>query len=182
MIHGPAVIIVGSKEVKAGDIIYIVISSGPDIEEIPMPYLVGLDVEAAKSLLSDNKLTCEIIEQYSDLPVGTVIMQSVAKDAMIAQTSVVQITVSKGLEPDTPDEPTPGGSVQTTYVFSVEIPAHSAEYSVKIVQDGNDVYNNTHGPEAEEVSAILVGPSGGTANVVVLVNDSVWTTETVNFR
>ena len=170
------------KEVKAGDIIYIVISSGPDIEEIPMPYLVGLDVEAAKSLLSDNKLTCEIIEQYSDLPVGTVIMQSVAKDAMIAQTSVVQITVSKGLEPDTPDDPTPGGSVQTTYVFNVEIPAHSAEYSVKIVQDGNAVYNNTHGPEAEEVSAILVGPSGSTANVVVLVNDSVWTTETVNFR
>ena len=147
-----------------------------------MPYLVGLDVEAAKSLLSDNKLTCEVIEQYSDLPVGTVIMQSVAKDTMIAQTSVVQITVSIGLEPDTPDDPQPSVSVQTTSIFSVEIPAHSAEYAVKIMQDGNEVYNGTHGPDAEEISTILVGHSGSSSSVVVLVNDTIWSTETVYFR
>ena len=174
------------KEVKSGDIIYIVISSGPDIIEIPMPYLVGFDVEIAKSLLSDNKLTCEIIEQYSDLPVGTVIMQSVAKDTMIAQTSVVQITVSKGFEPDVPDAPDEPAhnntAVNTTSRYSVEIPAHSEKYSVRILQDGQEVYNAMHGNDAEEITVTLVGPSGSTSQVVVMVNDSMWTTDSVYFR
>lgn len=164
-------------EVKAGDVIYIVISSGPDIVEVPMPNLIGLDAEVAKSILSDNKLTCEVVEQYSDLPYGTVILQSVAKDTMIAQTSVVTITVSKGFESDQ------GSTEQTrsTYEFKTELPPMHSAYTLVIYQDEVEVYRALQAAAGGDFTLTLVGISGATSEVQVNINDTVWGTHKVIF-
>ena len=131
----------------------------------------------AKSILSDNKLTCEVVEQYSDLPYGTVILQSVAKDTMIAQTSVVTITVSKGFESDQ------GSTEQTrsTYEFKTELPPMHYAYTLVIYQDEVEVYRALQAAAGGDFTLTLVGISGATSEVQVNINDTVWGTHKVIF-
>ncbi len=167
------------SEVKEGDVIYLIVSSGPDIESVPMPDLLGLNVEVAKSLLADNKLTCEVEERYDiSAPAGTVIGQSVAAKTMVEQTTVIKIIVSLGEEPTVPDVTQPPAAL---YVYPVGLPVAAEPYSVVVQQDDTTVYTGTHDGSGTSQEINIVGVVGSKSVIKVYVNGNLYSTSEVEF-
>lgn len=169
------------SEVKEGDVITIVVSSGPVLEEIPMPQVEGLDVEAAKSILTDNKLPCEVKEEFSYAPVGQVIRQSVAPETVIMQGTTVIITVSKGSEYTEPDPSvTAPPKRQATFNYTVIMPEREQDYLASLKQDGEIIATRTM--NGGEWTVTLVGDEGSSSKIEVYIDEDKVFNDTVNFE
>ena len=169
------------SEVKEGDVITIVVSSGPVLEEIPMPQVEGLDVEDAKSILTDNKLPCEVKEEFSYAPVGQVIRQSVAPETVIMQGTTVIITVSKGSEYTEPDPSiTAPPKRQATFNYTVIMPEREQDYLASLKQDGEIIATRTM--NGGEWTVTLVGDEGSSSKIEVYIDEDKVFNDTVNFE
>ena len=86
-------------ELSPGSVVYLTVSAGPEILTVNMPNLVGLSEIAAIQKIEGSNLSYGGSEYMtSDLPVGTVIGQSVDAFSEIAEHSKVTLRVSTGPE------------------------------------------------------------------------------------
>ena len=86
-------------EVTEGAAVTIYVNVLAAVTEAIMPDLVGSTKETAVTALYKKGITSvSINEVVSELPVGTVIAQSVPADSVVALADTVTITVSKGPE------------------------------------------------------------------------------------
>ena len=84
---------------EKGNVVYLTVSAGPEIEYVSMPNLVGLSETAAIEKIEASELMYGGSEYvHSDLPTGTVIGQSVENYSLIASHSKVILRVSTGPE------------------------------------------------------------------------------------
>lgn len=82
---------------KAGQIVTIYISKGPEFKKIKMPNVTGMDQASAIQLLKDNNLEYTTREEYSaTAEKGTVISQNPVADLMVEEGTVVTLVISKG--------------------------------------------------------------------------------------
>lgn len=89
--------------IPAGSTVYVTISSGPTVERVQVPNLVGSSYGYAVSKLESAKLALGTVTySYSDLPEGTVFWQSIDPYTMVDERTKVYIQVSKG--PEEPEE------------------------------------------------------------------------------
>lgn len=99
-----------------GQTVVLVVSAGPDLTVVPVPELVGMDIEEAKKKLDSLDLKYNIGYYDSKEPKGTVIFQSVKQMEMVRSGTTINLQVSNGpeeeiddpqtSETDTPDEHT----------------------------------------------------------------------------
>ena len=91
-----------SSNIKEGSVIKLILSSGSQSDLIIMPNLRGMDLEAAKVMLSDSGLQVgEITEMPSpNTPKGYVIDQSVHENAELAYGTKIDLVISSELNPD----------------------------------------------------------------------------------
>ena len=99
------------EELPAGSTVYISVSGGPELKEIPMPNVVGKTQESAVSEL--KKLTIDVgtitAVENSDYPKGVIFWQSIEAGEMVTPHTMVYMKVSAGAkETPTPSiEPSP---------------------------------------------------------------------------
>lgn len=93
------------EKLPAGATIYITISTGPQVETVIMPYLVGYSQKEAEELISAYRLNLVSVGTlFSDTaPVGTVVSQNVEAGTEIAVNSKIYLQISLGPE----NTPTP---------------------------------------------------------------------------
>lgn len=96
--------------VAAGSTVVVYVSRQQVTTTTTVPNLIGLEsVDDARTLLVQKHLVMgSQTEQYSDMPVGTIIGQSVAAGSTVKLNTRVSVTVSAGPEPTpepTPEEP-----------------------------------------------------------------------------
>ena len=85
------------ENIPASQKITIYIAVTQKIVDVPVPNLVGLDIEEARRVLNVHRLTVgEISRVESDAPVGTVIHQTPDEGTRIAMNSRVNLTISIG--------------------------------------------------------------------------------------
>ena len=85
------------EQLNQGSIVYITVSSGPEIVYVEVPNLVGLSEDAAKSKLESTRLSYGSTQYIaSDFEVGTVIGQEPAAFASAEEHTKVYIQVSSG--------------------------------------------------------------------------------------
>ena len=85
------------EQLNQGSIVYITVSSGPEIIYVEVPNLVGLSEDAAKSKLESTRLSYGSTQYIaSDFEVGTVIGQEPAAFASAEEHTKVYIQVSSG--------------------------------------------------------------------------------------
>ena len=85
------------SSVKAGDVVAVFISQGPDTSKVKVPQMVGHYVEDAKTELRNLNLYCYITEEYSDtVEKDFVIAQDIEEGSMVDTGTAVTITVSTG--------------------------------------------------------------------------------------
>jgi eukaryotic-like serine/threonine-protein kinase len=111
---------------QEGEAVHLWISEGPEVAMVIMPNTVGVELESARTTLTQLNLNIgELREEFSNEYVeGRVISQSVPAGREVAETTTIILTVSKGVEemeieepvvdPEPVDpEPTEPGTVRT---------------------------------------------------------------------
>lgn len=147
-----------------GQIVYLYVSTGPDVVQGKMPYVVGMDIDTAKIVLEQlgfSNVRAEAVESLK--PLNEVIYQSVEKDTEIDVTSEIIIHYSEGTA-SVETEPTGNGADVVTQGVTFALPNRDADYTLGICISGT-----TEVLVAEPVSA-------GTTSIVVELTGSgtVW--------
>lgn len=95
------------EKAPAGSTVYMYVSRGPEIQEVPVPQCIGYTFEEAKTLLGD-KFTVQTMSKDSLEPEGTVVDQSIPSiDEATGQQNIVKLnstiilTLSTGNMPET---------------------------------------------------------------------------------
>ena len=90
---------VAGEQLSLGSTVYLLVSSGPEIQYVEMPNLVGLSEEAARSKLESSRLSYGgATRVISDYDAGTVIGQSNDAFSSVEEHSKITLTVSAGHE------------------------------------------------------------------------------------
>ncbi len=130
---------ISGKKAEKNTIINLMISQGEPPERIPMPKLIGLNLNEARNVLKENNLILKEIEQEesSEYFSNIVIKQDTGAGVLIDEETSVVLTVSKG-----------PGPVAQTRAIEFELPHEQDYYKVVIrVTDAkgkNEVYNELH--------------------------------------
>jgi serine/threonine-protein kinase len=147
------------EEVETGTPINLVISQGPQPQEITVPDLVGLRREEAVEELRQQNLILgrELSEKSLNYREGQVIAQDPEPGTELQEGSTVQLIISSGIR-------NPYNSSIRERTINVNVPAGGQQKEVRIViRDDNGeriVYQATH-PPGENISqeVITVGPT-----------------------
>ena len=137
-------------ELKDGQTVWLVCSSGPMIEKVEMPKLVGMSYAAAKAELELMGFTGDIsyVRRESNEPRDEVIEQPYAKGELVDITEDIVLTISKGpKETEPPEKPTEkdkdpqtSQKPQTTKTVSIDLPTDKEEdYTVGLYLEGKAV-------------------------------------------
>ena len=120
---------------KAGTVIYLVLSNGP--EQVTVPPLTGQMVDAVMSQAGQIGVTFEIQEAADDSPKNTIIDQDPAAGTEVDKGSTVILTVSSGPQEDGDD----GGSTMYpgTDTLSIPLPTNKDSGLLRVVQDGEEI-------------------------------------------
>jgi serine/threonine-protein kinase len=114
-------------KLPAGSTIYVTVSAGPKIETVEMPNLIGYSRNMATEKLESLNLTVgTITPNYSDLPEGTIIWQSVKAGEMVDEHERIYLQVSSGPEPTPTPSPTPEPTPTPTPAAATVEPAPPA--------------------------------------------------------
>ena len=86
--------------VEDGGTVYLYVSSGPHVDKVPAPYLVGKTEEEAIALLAENDLMPgnTSTESSDTVEKGSIISQSVSSGNQLAKGSKIDYVVSSGPE------------------------------------------------------------------------------------
>lgn len=161
----------------------------PPVEQKKMPGLEGLTLDLAIKTLQAYGFPEPLFEKIHDeKPAGTVLAQSIRKDAIVPVDTIVELTVSLG--PETTEPPTQPPTDPQPVVKDVNIDISSlieeADFIegdmvlVEIKRDNVTVYNNTVSVDTATVT--VVNQSGlGEVEYAIYVNGALVGSEKVNF-
>ena len=92
----------GGSSAEKGSTVTLVISKGEEIKVSVVPYLTDKNITEAESSLNEvNLLLGNVSQEYSDhIEEGKVISQSIASGTEVKEKTTVDITISKGKEPE----------------------------------------------------------------------------------
>ena len=158
-------------------------STEPTVEEKKMPSLEGLPLaEAIKTLQAYGFPEPQYDKVHDDKPAGTVLTQSIKKDAVVPIDTIVVLTVSLGSEETEPPTQPPTEAEPVVKDVSIDVSSfvEEDETLLEIKRDGITVYSNTVNTDTTEV---VVGGQTGTGEVEyeIYINGELVGTEKVNF-
>lgn len=112
---------VAGENVPAGQKITIYYATSQKIVDVTVPSVVGMDIQEARKLLAQHYLTIgEISAIESDLPVGTVILQTPEEGTKVTMNTRINLTVSSGRPEPPPPVSSDSSSVPSSTPSSSE--------------------------------------------------------------
>ena len=178
-------------ELKDGQTVWLICSSGPMIEKAEMPKLVGMSYAAAKAELELLGFTGDIsyVRKDSDEPRDEVLEQPYAKGEMVDVTMNIVLTISKGpkeTEPpekptEKPEEPEEEQKPQVTKTVTIELPSGREEdYTLGLYLNGRAVLEETViTAGTQSIDVTLTG--SGIVYYDLYINGTYFGTEKVEF-
>ena len=157
------------SQLTPGQTVYVYVSTGPEIDERPVPNVVGLEIERAKELMEQQGFKNVRYEQVeSQKPKDEVIYQSVGKNKEVDVNSEIIIHYSEGPQ-EVITEPTqntvvqpedPGSStekIEMTVTFGV--PEKDVEYRLDICLAGTKevLVSKMIAPGTNSIYALMYG-------------------------
>lgn len=130
--------------VEEGTKVDLVVSLGEKVKKSIVPNIQGQDQSIAINTLHERDLLPgQINSEFSDLPVGTVISQSIVAQTKVDPGTAIDFVVSKGPEPkpdpETPPVPAPDDGRDNSsngkdkkFVFNISAPSGAKTFNVKI--------------------------------------------------
>ena len=182
--------------------INLTVSLGPLVEQVRVPNLRGQNQETAlETLRSLNLIPGQISQEYSDSPEGNVIRQSVEQGSEVDAMTAIDLTISRGPEPQDNNEPTqdpqpetpqvpdnndqgqdnqetPVNPVQNKlYRFNINPPSNSETFNVKVfnLKDGRSLLfeRDYNTSDLTDGKALIELEAPEDADIEILLNDEV---------
>ena len=179
-------------ELKDGQTVWLICSSGPMIEKAEMPKLVGMSYAAAKAELELMGFTGDIsyVRKDSNEPRDEVIEQPYKKGEMVDVTENIVLTISKGpkeTEPpeqkpeEIPEEPREEQKPEVTTTVTLDLPVDREEdYTLGLYLNGRAVVETTLiTAGTPSIDVTLTG--AGVVYYDLYINDSYYKTVKVEF-
>ena len=191
---------------KAGDEITLIVSTGPDLQPITIIDLRGQPLEEAKKWLEKMDLILGTpVEVYDDVqPVGYVVSQDKEPSTEVLPKTIVNLTVSKGPDPNAgatespePSEsepitpptesvspsPSPSPSQPTVQkTIRIELPSDRDLVHVVVTVNGQTQYDDTVDTVFRVITPPLSAPEGTMqAEVCVYLDDQLQSTTYIDF-
>lgn len=164
----------GTKVSKGYTVILHVCTSNPDTEEmVPVPNVVGGDMEDADKMLKAVGLKLgNIKKEKSDEPQGTVIAQDPTADSESPKGSYVNIVISEGKQEEPTEPPAkteePANEAKKTNL-TVIIPEDAGDtVQIKVVANGRVIHDRSH--NKSEGSVIIPVESSRDATVETYID------------
>ncbi len=161
-----------ATQVTAGkDVIKVYVSSGKDIQKIPVPNVAGETLENARKTISDAGLTAgSVKEQASDQAAGTVIETDPLNGVKVNQGSTVNLIVSSG-----PSE-------KTIRIY-VQLPKNVAHDIVLKAYVGNDLnVTKTVNSTYNDVCELDFSGTSGLQTLTITLDGSKYNIYSLNFN
>ena len=184
-------------ELKDGQTVWLICSSGPMIETAEMPYVVGMSYKEAKQLLESLGFEVSYVTRDSDADKDEVIKQPYEKGAKVDVTEKMVLTISKGPKPTEPpketekptekpaekptEEPETTEAPEITKTVTIELPAdREADYVLGLYRNGKAVLEETViKAGTKSIDVTLTG--SGTVYYDLYIDDSYFKTVKVEF-
>jgi len=178
---------------KIDDKVDYVISKGPKVTYVPMPSLIGLNLEVAKSKIIANGLSVgQITEENSeDTEAGIVIKQSVSTGEDVEMGTNILMTVSLGPlapivkeeEPVIPDEGT-DNPTDKTYPLTISLPTDKEKVLVvvqRVTNEGREIIYSKEVNTSEQ--SIIINIEGtGTQTFEIYIDNALYDKADVTFK
>jgi serine/threonine protein kinase len=165
--------------VDEGTPVDLVISSGPEMEPVIVPAVVGLDLQTAKTRIQNaGMILGDTYPQESDIvPEGYIIRQSVPPNSVVEEGASIGLWVSTGKKV-VEQPPTEG-----TKVLTINLPEgkNDVKVTVKKYQDGVEEIEYQMRHDADEGPLKIAVTGKGKARIVVLFDDVEQWDEMVDF-
>ena len=151
------------SEVTVGQTIYIYVSTGPEVVEVTMPNVVGLELERARELLTQMGFTNVRYETTeSTRPRNEVVYQSVDKGETLDVAAEIIVQYSSGVEETVETDPpaqTDAGATVPPFGVSWVVPERSEEYQLDVCMGGTSevLFSKLIPPGAKTVIFDLTG-------------------------
>lgn len=172
-----------------------VVSIGPKVTYVPMPNLIGNDVEKAKLVIVQNGLSVgEVTEEPSEeIEAGIVMRQSVAAGQDVAQGTSIWMTVSSGKaveEPPADDQPgddpsdEPGDEPgKETYPLTITLPKDKDKVTVVVqrITDGAREIVYSKEVETKEQSIVINIEGTGTEVYEIYIDNELYERAEIKF-
>ncbi|MDD2956222.1 MAG: Stk1 family PASTA domain-containing Ser/Thr kinase [Oscillospiraceae bacterium] len=162
---------VKDSEVKAGTVVTVYTSIGPQTSMVPVPKVTELYVDDARSLLNTRALKIGTVETDPDSeePYGTVISQSPEEGEMVAEGSFINLVVSQGESDET------RLSIPVTLPSGINKPV-----TVQAFMDDVEIHNLQINPtETTLWKPTFMGE--GIARIVITINEKTYQEYLVDF-
>ena len=124
-----------------GDEVTLVVSDGEAVETVPVPALIGQNLDFAQKNLALYNLTLVTEEVFSDTyKAGIVVDQYPIASTEVPVGSEVRVLLSKGPDPDAQENPT---QELKTKEVSMNLPAIGTIVTVRVMMEGEEVYTDS---------------------------------------
>ena len=178
------------EPLSEGQIVTLVVSSGPEIKLTPVPGLLGLKETRAIEKLDEVNLEYDITYVDSDEPEGTVLFQSIQQDEMVKEGTTINLQISMGSsepeEEETPDptdvEITDFPGMPKTRVINIALPSLDTLMTVSVFMDGKQQDKFDVDPATVTNNQIPIALDGvGVRQITVYINGALWNSMSYDF-
>ncbi len=162
--------IVEGEQVNSGSTVKLYVSSGNGLEKVTVPYVVDLDIEEAKKLLTENKLEVNITNQEdTSKSNGVVLKQSLDVGTVVDEGTSITLTVNKIQELK---EGTVNINVKSITGYKEEKDEKGQvikpkNVSVRVNVDNEDIYKQDVPENTENINVTIKGKGVVTIKVYV---------------
>ena len=168
------------EPLQAGQVVTLIVSTGPEIKLTPVPGLLGLKESRAIEKLTEANLEYDVTYVDSDEPVNTVIFQSIQQDEMVKEGTTINLQISNGPENETPDDPldnetTGFPGMPVTRIINIPLPTMDDIMMVSVFMDGVRQDEFEVDPATVSNNQIPIALDGaGVHQIDVLIDGALW--------
>ena len=172
------------ETLNMGQIVTLIVSTGPEITMVPVPGLLGLEESRAIEKLAEVNLYHDITYVDSDEAKNTVIFQSIQQDEMVKEGTTINLQVVAGPEEDplNGEDPRDFPNMPITRVITIPLPDVSELMIVSVFMDGVLQDEFEVDPVTVTNFQVQIALDGtGVHELEVLINGALWHTMSYDF-
>ena len=175
------------EPLSAGQIVTLVVSTGPEIKLTPVPGLLGLEENRAIEKLIEANLDRDVTYVDSDEPKGTVIFQSIQQDEMVKEGTTINLQISNGPIREETDDPLNGEvpdfpGMPKTRVIDIILPDLEDVVMISVFMDGVRQDEFEVDPATVSNYKIPIALDGtGVHQIDVLIDGALWSSISYDF-
>ncbi len=167
------------EPLSSGQVVTLVVSTGPEIITVPVPGLLGLDAERAIEKLDLAELSYDLTYVDSEEPEGTVIFQSIEQDAEVKPGTTVNLQISNGPKGSELPE---FSEMPQTRIITITLPDAEDPMWVSVKMDDVEMDRFEVDPVTVTDNQVQIALDGiGIHQIDILIDNIHWYTMSYNF-